>query len=272
MKEPTALTDHFALDIVASALDGFVPPSEAFDPAGDWRHTYRVCTLTRNCDVAGEVVIARKALDRGGCTLTVEYHKRLAGGYRQEVTVEIDCLGDTFSTPLRWRYDAEMFTPSGDAVAHTRIAHTAVVGDGFLVINDSTDTRRIAMPEACTLHWALFDAVQRLPREPFDPAAFTLLDHLDEVKPGHVLSYRGAIDVLLGARKVQRHEYEELEKGRIRKTRWEEEGGEMARLHGYQDLGQGIVPRVYWVDKSGRLLFLVAGLEAYLWTPTEAAS
>ena len=111
----------------------------------------------------------------------------------------------------------------------------------------------------------LLDAVQRLPRAAFEPKRFTLLDDFDVVKANQTLAYRKTVEVLLGGRRVQKQHWEKLEKGRIRKTSWGREGDRPVRLHAYEHLGDAIVPEVYYVDDQGRLLFMVAGIEAYVW-------
>jgi hypothetical protein len=106
------------------------------------------------------------------------------------------------------------------------------------VIQESCGVKKVAITGDYTLGWALFDAVGRLPAEQAPPLRFTLIDHFDQVKPGHVLSFRTAADVTIRDRTL--------------------------RLHAFDQVGTGVVPWVWWVDRQGCLLAAVSGLESYL--------
>ena len=148
---------------------------------------------------------------------------------------------DTLATPERWTFSSQIARGPGGGqglVEGTRIEQSATAVDGGVEIRGGASVRRLAVERPFAINWALFVAVGRLPREPFDPIRFTMLDHFDQVKPNQTLSYRESVDVLLAGRPV--------------------------RLHAYDHLGEGIVPWIDWVDDAGRLLFAVSGLEAYL--------
>ncbi|MFW6161148.1 MAG: hypothetical protein ACODAJ_00165, partial [Planctomycetota bacterium] len=197
--------------------------------------------------------------------LGVEVRKTASGKFQTAVSAKIRCRPDALATPTGWRVTFRTLGPDKKPFPGTRIEKTATVANGRIEIRDGTTSRSLSAPEAFTVHWALFDAVQRLPRGAFEPKAFTLLDNFDEPKPHHTLSYRKSVELLLGGRRVQRHRWQELEKGRIRKTVWVREGDRPVPLHAYDHLGDGIVPEVYFVDAQGRLLIVAAGLEAYIW-------
>ena len=262
--EPTEPDNEYGLDIIAPGLEGFAPPEGAYDPLGNWELTYRVCTLTANCAQAGSLCLKRSAVSRSKAILLVDYEKTGAGGSWQKVTAELACATDALSTPRSWTYGSDIVDAEGNPLPNMALGKSARRRLHTITIADGRRTSEMPTPRAYTINWALFDAVQRLPREPFEPLAFTMLDHFDQPKANQVLSYRKAIDVRLGWKRVKREKLVELPKGRIRKTRWVKEGGRTVRLHAYDHVGEGIVPWVYWVDDKGRLLFVVAGLEAYL--------
>jgi hypothetical protein len=162
---------------------------------------------------------------------------------------------------------AGTFTRDGDGVPGTRIEKSAVTDGGALRIADSAGTRSTEVHSPYTLNWALFDAVQRLPRQGFSPVRFTLLDDLDEPKPGVTLALGDPVELMLGGVRVQETRYETLERGRIRQTYWAREGDQPVRFHTYHLVGPGTVPWIYYVDPRGRLTAAVAGLEAYLLEP-----
>ena len=269
--EPMELDNEFALDIIAPGLEGFEPPHGAFDPLGNWTIAYRVCTLTASCAKAGTLRLQRTVRNRRTALLSLEYEKTGAGGARQRVTAGLACARDPLSTPRSWTYSSGIVDAEGNPLANMTLKKSARRRLRTISIHDGTHTEKLPLPPAYTVNWALFDAVQRLPRAPFAPLSFTMLDHFDQPKANQVLSYRKAVDVRLGWQRVKREQYVDLPKGRIRKTRWVKDGGRTVRLHAYDHVGEGIVPWVYWVDDQGRLLFVVAGLEAYVLESTKGA-
>lgn len=233
----TELTEHFTLDTVSRLLKRFRRPDGRFDPNGAWQSEYGVYTLAGQGALAGKLRISRKPISDNSLVLNIAYEKSLPG-HRQQVKAELHCRNDELSTPLRWTFTSQTYDNAGNPLANTKLKESAVIKDGHIEIVDGGGKERIAVGSAYTLNWGLFEAVQRLPREKFEPLAFTMIDHFDQVKEGQSISYREAISVILGA--------------------------ETVRLHGFDHLGRGIVPWVYWVNDQGRLLFAVAGLEAYI--------
>jgi len=260
----TEIQDHFPLDSVARCLEGFETPEAPFDPNGDWEQAYGIYSLGRGCLRVGGLHIRRHKAGRKRAVVRLDCARDLPGNCRQKVTAEIECRADPLATPTAWTFTSQIQDDSGQPIEHTPLAKSATGKKREIVIADDTQSRRIPVAAPYTLNWALFDAVQRLPREAFDPIQFTMLDHFDQVKPNQTLSYRKSAEVMLGRKRVQQHHYEQLEKGRIRKTTWALDGGRPARLHAYDHLGDGVLPWVYWVDDAGRLLFAVGGIEAYL--------
>jgi hypothetical protein len=239
---PTAVSapaDHFPLNLLAEPLSAFQAPSAPFDPRADAELAYGVYTLAGRPGRAGSLRVQRTSAAEDFCALHVRYEKHLPGNARQHVSARMQCRSDIISTPVSWTFTAELSRPSGPALAKTRTQKRGLAIDGRIEIADDAARRRIAVGKAYTINWALFDAVGRLPRKPFEPLQFTMLDHFDQVKRNQRLSYRTTADVRLG--------------------------GATVRLHAYDHLGEGIVPWVYWVDDPGRLLFAVSGIEAYLW-------
>ncbi len=256
------LSNLFPLESAPAVLEGFRPLQGPHDPAGDWTFDYDELTLIHRGHKTGRVRVARQALPEG-CRLTVRHERPQAKTRRIETAVLV-CRGDRLSTPVSWDLRVETLDRAGRAVQGTSLRQSGRVRGSAIELRDEAGRRRLDAPPAWTATWALFEAVTRLPREPFDPLQFALLDDFDEWKPGQTLSYRGWRDVKLGQRRVQQTRWVELERGRIRRTRWGWEGGTLVRLHAFQQLGRGVVPWVYWVDSQGRLLFVVAGLTAYV--------
>jgi len=270
--------DHFTLNTIAGQLLGFQPPTDPFDPQDDWELAYGIFSLggsrTRAVRIGrvGNLRIRRRRDTNDGTVLNIDCEKRASGGYRRQVTAELHCRADALATPVRWSFASHTLSSDGELVENTALAKTAAAERGKVEIRDGKSRRTIDVPSAFTVNWALFEAVQRLPRKAFEPLRFTMLDHFDQVKRNQVLSYRKTADVLLGERRVLKHRWEQLEKGRVRKSSWALTGGQVVRLHAYDQVGAGIVPWVYWVDDQGRLLFVIAGLEAYILDSPKAST
>jgi len=141
------------------------------------------------------------------------------------------------STPQRWQFNRRVIGEQS-VVPGTQLLKSATFAQGKIEIGAGRTTRRIAMPGPYTLNWALFDAVTRLPREQTEPIEFTLIDHFDQVKPNHRLSFRETVDATFSTKPIT--------------------------LHAYDHVGEGILPWVYYVDPAGRLLAAISGLEGYL--------
>jgi hypothetical protein len=236
----------FTLDIVAPLLGGLELPSGPFDPQGDWQHRYGVYTLAgiTTRAVAGRVgslTIRRRAQGTAAATIAVKYEHDQIPGWRLEAAGRMECRVDPLATPLRWEYDSQVVDEGGKADPLSLLSKTAQVTGGKLEIRDGRRCREIALPGAYTINWAVLEAVGRLPRGPFEPLRFDMLDHFDQFKGCQSLGYRESTDVL-------------LDKKRNRPT----------RLHAYDHVGEGIVPWVYWVDDQGRLLFAIGGQEAFV--------
>lgn len=261
MPASTELKTDFPLRSAPRILEDFKLPEGAHDPAGDWALTYRILTLNSRGAEQGRLRVERNA-QGSGARLRLHVERPLGVG-RRVTQAEIVCRNDALATPVRWSFTSESITRDGKPIAHTRLSKSGVTNGDGVNITDNDRRGRVAVAGPWAINWALFEAVPRLPRQPFKPIRFTMLDHFDQVKRNQVLSYRGSATLLLGQRRTRKQEWVQLEKGRIRKTRLAMEGGKQVRLHAYDHLGDGIVPWVYWVDEQGRLLFAISGLEGY---------
>lgn len=233
----TKLTDHFTLDSIAGFLKDFRRPEGRFDPDRPWRSVFGVYTLAGRGGRTGRLEIERKTASGHDFVLDMAYEKNLPG-HIQHIKAKMHCLDDELATPARATVGSEIRRRGGGVLRDTKLQKTVRAENGQVLIADEHHEERVAVESAWTVNWALFDAVQRLPRKTFDPIKFVMLDHFDQFKGGQIISYREKIDVTLAGRTI--------------------------RLHRFDHLGEGIVPWVYWVDDLRRLLFVVSGLEAYI--------
>jgi hypothetical protein len=234
-EDTVRIREAFPLSTVAGLLERLSVPAGKFDASGSWSADYGIFGIFAGPAQSGRLRLHRKAGDAVALRVSVE--KRQPDGYIQRVAGRLSCRADELSTPTQWKFEAQLLAPDSKGVAGTRIEKTAVVRDGALLINDGVAEKRIALPRAYTVSWALFDAVGRLPRRAFKPIEFDLIDDFDQFKGGQVLSYRSSQVVAVAGRKV--------------------------RLHAFDHLGRGILPWVYFVDDRGVLVLAVGGLAAY---------
>jgi hypothetical protein len=254
----------FSLDMLAAHLPGFQPPHAPHDPAGDWELMYRqycLAALTGFGGQHGTVRIRRRRGQDGAFSMRVQCERRVWGKHIVKLAAELDARAEPLPRPLRWSWQSEIVEDRRRTIPESQLQRSAALEDG--TVKFSGPGRKLLVDGPCTVNWLLFEAVGRLPREAFPPLHFTLLDQLDEAKPHHTLSYAETLTVQVGARPVRQTEVEQLERGKIHTTRWAVAGGQPVRLHVYHQLGDGNLPWVYWVDDQGRLLFAVAGFEAY---------
>ena len=235
------LPEHFPLDSLGPLLGKYTPPEGTFVPGAAWTQTYGVYTLAGRKPGGrriGELELRRTVDGRGGVAIHVHYDRSLTGGAQKTVGTIHTRVDDTLNQPGTWNFQTQLLDAAGKPIARTGQTKTGKIVAGVVQITDAAGTRQHKVPGRCAMNWGLFDAVQRLGGEKTKPLAFTLIDHFDQVKPEYTLSYRKMLDVPVGKRKI--------------------------RLTAYDQLGRGNVPWVYWVDPRGRLLFVVAGLEAYM--------
>jgi len=226
---PSEFEHLFTLNLLAPHLKGLRPPKAKHDPRGDWRLAYDVYTLGSirgHGRRMGSLALRRKAAADGGSVLGINYEKRVVPDMVQRVTAELTCRQDELATPVRCTFSSQISDSAGSPVPNTPLEKSAAFEDRQIEITDGPHRRRIAVSPPYTVHWALFEAVGRLPREPFEPIRFNMLDHFDQLKTGQVLSYRQSVEALVG--------------------------DELLPLHAYDHLGEGIVPWIYWVDEAGR--------------------
>ncbi len=231
----------FPLNTIGAAVNQIALPEGPFDPSGSWQQRYGVYSAAGRLSRVGELRLDRQVKSSGRVLLDMQYQKSLSGG-RQMISAKIHLAADSpLSTPEDWSFVARVLDTEGRVIDNTQIKKSIRVQNGILTIDASSGQMTVPIRGDYTLNWALFDAVQRLPAESLDPIQFTLIDHFDQVKPNHTLSFRTNTDVTIR--------------------------GKPQTLRAYDQLGEGIVPWIWWVDQHGRLLVAVSGLEVYLLEP-----
>lgn len=266
MSAPAAvLSDLFPLGHMGAILRDFAPPPGRFDPRGAWTSRYRVFSLTGSTDPAAELTLRRLPGQSGTFNLLVDYtHPLPPAVFRRRFRAEMLCREDALATPLSWKSTGWAEDRDGAEQPHSRWTREGRFRDGEVRIADARGERKHGVSGALAANWALFEAVQRLPREPFENTPFSLLDDFCRVKPEQTLCFRDQPNVVAGGELVQRERTEQLEKGRIKRVVWARENAQHLSLTVYDHVGRGVLPWTYWVDSDDRLLLAVSGIEGYV--------
>lgn len=210
-------TERFPLFFAARLLAKFAPPAGPFDPAGAWENSYNIHCLVGNVNVPVGRFTVRRTPAGKGARLEIEHVKLLGTDKAHRIAGKMECAADELATPARWEYAAHVAGPAGE-LRFTGRPPASPAGD-----------------HTCT--WALFDAVQRWPRDTA-PRRFTLLSPDGTVVGERVLRFRESVTAKLG-------------------------GGDVA-LNAIEHTGAGALPWIYYTDARGHLLIAISGLEAYI--------
>lgn len=233
-------------------LQAFSPPTEAFDPMGNWRHSYQLWLVGGGGQVSrGFIRVERAAADGGkGAKLSIEFNVLQAAFGIERTRATIQCAADGLGTPQSWQLESVVLNLDGKPIPETQVEERGdVKGDTVQVTpvnapKERARTRTVKVATPFTTNWSLLEAVQRLPAQGMSPLAFTLLEDGDLVKEKQRLLFRGPAKLDVNGKTVE--------------------------LREYQQIGEGILPYHYWVDGAGRLLFVVSGQRAYTWSPSAA--
>ncbi len=253
----------FSLQPLAPVIEGRQPPSGPFDPSGKWVLRFTMYTIPMSPGRYGELTLEREPT-AAGFTLRMTQRRSHPGQGTHLVTARMHCLQDRLATPREWRMTSTFTDPTGKPVPDLRIEKRMRLEQGSLILSEGRSERRIELPGSAALNWALFEAVQRLPGSALQPTAFTLVDHFDEVKKEQTMAFRATVDLILGSKRVIEELTQPLAAGVVHRPVRVPKGGTSVKCRVYEQLGRGNLPMVYWVSSEGRLLFVSAGLEAYV--------
>ncbi len=245
------LPDDFPISTLGSYRERIIAPAGPFDPSGSWTQVFGIHSIGVGSSRVGTLVLNRRVGSDGRVSISVRHEKQLIGpaGARKagpgksrrvlEAVLQLRADETPLSTPRQWSFRTQVFDEEGRVIPEAGLQRrTAVEGGTMRVTTGSGPPRTLPLDGQYTVNWALFDAVARLPREPFEPICFTLIDHLDQIKPQQKLTFRRMIDTPIA--------------------------GETVRLYGFDQTGRGVMPWTYWVDRQGRALVVISGLETYM--------
>jgi hypothetical protein len=272
MPDDTAADDlSFPLARLGRFLREMPVPAEGFDAKGSHATEYGVLTLTGRGSGTGRLHIGRTA-DAAGPTIDVVYEKRMIDGGMHRTESRIRCRDDALLTPRSWTVSSTVTGPKGEAVPDlTDTATFRIEGDELVSAAGEREVRRPLPPGPRALNWALFAAAGVLGRDRASVPEFTLIDHFDQVKPGHALRFRGTGDLVIGGHDRVEFDPTPLERGRLLRPVRRLAGATRLPCNMVAQTGPGIVPIIYITDPEGRLLIASSGLEAYIVAPQSDA-
>lgn len=190
------------------ALKGWPPPRRAFDPKGDWTHTYRIWTChgytDRNNTNRGVLEIKRTA---NPFILTVSQRVIHTGNLIHELRAEIACESDGIASPKRWSLSSRYQQPDGKEREALSL----------------TKTGKAAGSERRTADWCLFEAIQRLPFRRLDSNPFELLEGLTVSRSVQRIQYGGEEAFRRSGAALKLHRFYQIGHGTLPYEYWLDE-------------------------------------------------
>jgi len=268
--ETTRIDDHFSLRPMAGALRNLQPPGKAPRPDGAWSAEFVLYTLANRPWPTGSLTLVRTPHEEGA-ELNTDYSLACGSGVTFRTGAEVLCAPGALGTPSAWTVATRQLDAQGKETPDVFGEFRGAYDGTHVVIKQYGKERSVSAGTSLAWSWGLFDAVQRLAvNPPSEPLTFALLDHFDQVKPGHALRLRKRCRLLVGTEFVVEEQAAELEHGTVFRPRRVERGGTTVDCVVFEQTGRGILPIVYWCTTDGRLLMVSTGLEAYVRKTEEA--
>ncbi len=219
------------------------PNASAFDPNGEWTHTYLVWTNhgydKGNID-AGYLTITRQPTSAEMIELDVVTEIALLDGIGGRTSANIRCRNDNVASPESWELDSTFTGPSGEDLPDQNTHQDATVSDGQVAVTIGGRLSATPVEGPTTGDWCLFDAVQRLPQNDTTRLSCNVLERM--------LALKRDQSIWFSSRKPARAAGHEL--------------------RCFTRDGTATLPTDYWLDESGRLVLVVAYNMVYLLSDT----
>jgi hypothetical protein len=219
-----------------------LPDGSAFDPDGEWAHTYLVWTNhgydKGNID-AGYLTITRRPTADGSIELDVLTEIALLDGIGGSTSAKIRCRSDSLTAPESWVLDSTFTGPSGEDLPDQNTSQTATVSEGQLTVDIGGRTTHTSLHGETTGDWCLFDAVQRLPQEESTRLSCNVFERMLALKRDQSIWFASR-----------------------------EANAAGHKLKCFTRAGTATLPTDYWLDENGRLVLVVAYNMVYLLSDT----
>jgi len=239
-------------------LKGFQPPTEPFEPDGEWEQTYRTFIVgilsppyreNWGCNPAGAIQIKRTPKQDGTFTLQVnvvanqgiERHGR---GF-DRIEAQIVCRNDQFASLISWQRLSWLLTPEKQKAGIEGLGlvveakMTGKVENGQIILQVQGRERNLKVPMPLTCDWAMIDVVQRLAKSGAKKALqFSMLEDLEFLRPNQRLYLREPMEIEVEGQKF----------------RWQR----------FEQFGDGVLPWTYCLDENNRLILAFSAMKAIL--------
>lgn len=233
-------SDDFTLRALRRIIETYELPSSGFDPEGGWVHNYYIYTWTSGLLRHEAELVLSRAPGPKGHRLSGACRRPGLSAYSHFVQLQADCLSNTLGTPRNWLATTKMALKIDQPpYLHTGGKTTGKAAGRTIELDHGVKKRTYTLSEPFTLRWCLFEAVQRLERDPAQRLDFTLVDEFDQLWPAQSLTFHKQLRLQLAS------------------------GPQV--LTGYAHTGRGMsYPTVYWVDEAGRALLCFSGLNLWV--------
>jgi hypothetical protein len=236
--------------VTEGAVDRLPQSDAAFDPRGEWDHTFLVIGsrgYQTEHQTVGLVRIRKRSLRPDSFSLQID--ERILGdrGTESRQDISVDCLNDSLATPLSWKRRFGFFNPQGEPEPDLSIEEEGTMAGGIVEIHCRGRTKRIALPGNWTTQYNLLEAIQRLIAADHAVSQFDLLEDFCLLKPKHLL-VRADVSTA------------------------ELPGIGSLRLQRYAQTGYGLLPIDYYLDERNRLLFVISMNKTLVLSSTDHAA
>jgi hypothetical protein len=225
------------------AIEEFPPSQENFDPHGSFTNTYRIWTChgfreTGNQNVG--FIRVKRTHSESKYTFGLEIYQEVveADGMLNVIEVNMICLNNPLSSPIKWFLFSRFLDPDGKIVNELGTKEEGEVRENIITVRIGQRTFERKVAGQFTSDWCLFEAVQRMKFDKETTLSFNMLEGLSLLKQGQQLSYCGAYPMNLSRKN--------------------------GSLHRCDQLGDGILPYEYWLDNNHRLVAAVSMNKAYI--------
>lgn len=220
-----------------------LPDGSAFDPDGEWTHTYLVWTNhgydKGNID-AGYLTISRHPGSDGTIELDATTEIALLDGIGGTTSARILCHDDALTSPKSWELASTFTGPSGQDLPDQNTQQKAVVSEDQITVTIGDRSSTMPVEGPTTGDWCLFDAVQRLPQDETARLSCNVLERMVALKRDQSIWYPSQSAVNAAGHELRR----------------------------FTRAGTATLPTDYWLDERGRLVLVVAYNMVYLLSDT----
>ena len=248
-----------SLNLMASYLLKYTPPTGNFPASGAWKATYDLIEWggAKRRKFGGNRVIGHMSVTSrpGMAGMGIGYDLNYAieiNGYESALKSTMQCSDGRLPGLVEWKTDYKNH-PTKKAGPSVGYSEQGSYKDGILEITSMSgsrpgSTRQFKTDRPVVPQWAIMDALRNATADSADPFAgieFDLLHDLTSYRPQQRLKPCGVINITFSSQTLT--------------------------FHGFLQEGIGSEPINYWVDAAGRPMLFTGGLLASALTSVQGA-